>query len=263
MTYLDKRKDRQIGKISSLIGAFLVTVFILIQIFAPHIFSAVFTSIFSPFWRTEFAMVSGSLLSPSDLLRENEALKRELSEDTVKMSQTEYLDFENSELRAMLNKASSTPKILAAILARPPVSAYDELIIDIGKDKNLSSTSVVYIGGNVPIGKVTEVFGNTSRVTLFSSPSNKQDVLIGPSHIPATSVGRGGGQYEAELPMGSKVSVGDFVLPTGLDARPLGTVVSIDSNTANPFEKILFAPSINIFQLRWVLVDVSGSAKKK
>ncbi|MFA6553957.1 MAG: rod shape-determining protein MreC [Candidatus Paceibacterota bacterium] len=261
MTYLEPKR-RSNTKIITLITVVVFIVFILIQIFIPHIFSAIFTSMVAPFWRAEFSIESGSLSSPSALLRENEALKQELSSVLARMNVIEYIDFENSELRSQMSRGSSTtPHVSVVVLKRPPFSSYDELIIDAGLDRNISTTSTVYANGNIPIGRVFEVSGQTSKVILFSSPNQKQEVLIGPTHIPATAIGRGGGQYEVELPRGLQVNEGDFVILASSDTRPIGKVVSISSDSAEPFQKILFSPPINIYELRWVSVDVGGKKR--
>jgi cell shape-determining protein MreC len=256
MTYLERRKGHRGRNIFLSILAIILVIVVAVQSFAPQFFPALFTSLAAPFWRAEFSIESGSLNSPAALLRENQALKEELAADLARTSSQNYVDFENNELRSLLNKASSSPMVLAAVLKRPPQSAYDELIIDAGRAERLSSTSVIFASGDIPIGRVAELFDETSKIVLFSSPGQKIDVMIGESHVPATANGRGGGSYEAELPRGVKVSEGDFVLAASLDAKPIGKVVSIDTDPALPFQKILFAAPVNIYQLRWVMAEV-------
>jgi cell shape-determining protein MreC len=242
MTYLEKHKTS--GFRNFMIAGLVIVFFViaLVQIFSPHIFPAFWNSIASPFWRAEFSVTNGSLSSPESLLRENEYLKQELAADLARMNNLEYIEFENAELRALMGNASSTTTYtLAAVLMRPPLSPYDELIIDGGHDRGFSASSTAYASGNIPIGRVTEVFGQTSRVVLYSSPGQKRDVLIGPNHLPTTAIGRGGGQYEAEIPKGLNVAPGDFVILATQDTRPLGEVASVNNETAAPFQKIFFS----------------------
>jgi cell shape-determining protein MreC len=140
-------------------------------------------------------------------------------------------------------------------LVRPPVAAYDNLVIDAGKDHGFATTSLVYASGNVLIGKVTDVQAETSKVTLFSSPGQKFDVMIGTTHTPAIAVGRGGGQYEAQVPRGSVVAEGDAVSAPSLNGKPFGIVTSVISDPAQVFVTVLFAPPVNLYQLRWALVQ--------
>jgi cell shape-determining protein MreC len=155
----------------------------------------------------------------------------------------------------LMGRASTTPYILAAVLKHPPRAAYDELIIDAGLDAGFSVGNNVYAVGDLLIGRVFQVLGQTSKVRLFSSPGGTYPVMIGPDHAPATAIGRGGGQYAAELPRDIKVSEGDFVVVPSLNAKPFGVVTSISADPAEPFETILFAPPVNVYSLRWVLVD--------
>jgi cell shape-determining protein MreC len=109
----------------------------------------------------------------------------------------------------------------------------------------------------VLVGKVSSVAGQTSKVTLFSSPGVKYDVEVGSQHFPAIATGRGGGQYQAQLPRDMAIAAGDFVSSPSISAKPFGIVDSVLSDPAEPFLTILFASPVNIYQLRWVLVDTT------
>ena len=138
-------------------------------------------------------------------------------------------------------RASTTPKILAAVLERPPLIPYDELIIDIGLDHNLSTTSRVYAADNVVIGRIAEVYRTTSKVILYSSSGQKLEVQIGGNHVPATATGRGGGQYVSELPRGVTVAEGDYVNTASLKDKPFGIVSRILPDPAGQFEQVLYS----------------------
>ena len=147
-------------------------VIIAIQLLAPHFFSAVMISVARPFWRTEFALSSGSLATPASLLNENESLKMQLADMHMKLETVRSVEAENAELKGLFARSasSSESRTLAAVLVRPPKALYDEFIIDIGTDYGISTTSLVYASGNILIGRITDVFDHTARVKLFSSP---------------------------------------------------------------------------------------------
>jgi cell shape-determining protein MreC len=250
------------------IAAGIVIVIIAVQLLVPHFLPSIFTTITRPFWRMEFSVGSGSLESPQALLAENESLKTQLAALNVQQQSVQAVVNDNSELLALLGRtdASSTTVsslkpipgiILAAVLVRPPQAAYDELIIDIGADHGITLGSKVYAPGNILIGSTTDILGQTSKVKLFSSPGETYYVLIGSSRIPATAVGRGGGQYQAEVPQASKINQGDTVSDSSISDAPFGIVTAVLANPADPFETVLFAPSVNIYQLRWVLIATS------
>jgi cell shape-determining protein MreC len=161
----------------------------------------------------------------------------------------------HGDLGALLASLSQdNGKTLAAVLVRPPLAAYDELIIDVGADKGIVPGSKVYGPGNVLVGTTSDVLGETSKVTLFSSPGQTYPVFIGSDHIPATAIGRGGGQYEAQVPQATSINEGDIVTDSSLGDGAFGKVVSVINNPADPFITVLFAPEINVYQLRWVFV---------
>jgi cell shape-determining protein MreC len=254
-------------------------------LFTPHLFPSIFTAIARPFWRLEFSIESGALKSPETLLNENEALTSQLADAQVRLDTIGAIESENSELKALLgrdttvsatisNSSTSTlstnstnsktssksiqrnveTRILAAVLKRPPFSPYDELIIDIGNDYKLSTSSTVYADGGVLIGRVIDVLSTTAKVKLFSSPNEKYEVLVGISHTPATAIGRGGGQYETNVSRDTVVKEGDFVFNSSLSDKPFGIVSAVLLDPTLPFETILFAPPVNVYKLKWVLV---------
>jgi cell shape-determining protein MreC len=254
-----------------------------LQFLMPHLLPSLFTTIARPFWRMEFSLASGSLDSPQALLAQNEDLKRQLAALEIEEQSVQALQSDNADLMSLLGRAdpsmganassaasssaslpvplsylrSLSGRTLAAVLMRPPFSLYDELIIDIGADHGIVLGAKVYAPGNVLIGVTTDILGQTTKVMLFSSPGETYPVLIGPGHIPATALGRGGGQYEAQVPQASKVNQGDVVSDSSLSDAPFGIISAVIANPADPFELVLFAPPVNVYQLRWVLVATS------
>jgi cell shape-determining protein MreC len=144
--------------------------------------------------------------------------------------------------------------ILAAIIEKPPRGVYDQLFVDIGSSDGIVVGSPVYAPGSILIGSTTEVYSDTSRITLYSSVGNSYQVSIGPKHIPAVASGRGGGQYEAQVAQASDIHEGDVVSDARIGTGPFGIVRAVVSNSSDPFETILFAPPVSIYSLDWVFV---------
>lgn len=252
--------QKRLARVVGIVFAVAVLLIGLIQWRAPQLFPGLAASMARPFWRAEFAIKSGSLRSSQDLLAENESLKRELESFRLSIASTSIslLFDENAELRSILGRASTTPRTLAAVLARPPHAPYDELIIDLGRRDGVTETTMVYAPGEVLIGRVSAVFSETSSVRLFSSSGTTYDVFIGSTNIPATAIGRGGGYYVAELPHGTAAVAGDTVSDSaGLGNGIFGNVISVSNDPSSTFDQALIAPPINIFGLRWVLLDIT------
>ncbi len=236
----------------------IVAVSAVLYFFLPHVLPALFTTAARPFWRMQFSLHSGSLKSPEVLLKENADLTQALADLTARSQTVESVIDENRELKAELGRASSTPRLLGAVLEWPPAVPYDQLVIDLGADHGLTVGSRVYAPGGLLVGAVADVLGQTSKVRLYSSPGNTLQVTIGPSHIPTTAIGRGGGQYQADLPRDVKVQAGDYVQAPLLNDNAFGLVISVLADPNRPFETILFAPPVNLFQMRFVTVEVAG-----
>lgn len=261
MTYLRPHNYARVRRNRWIAGVFIAVVVIAgaLQFFSPQAFPTFANALVRPFWRVEFAVRSGAFRTPSELLAENESLKRQL--DDMRMSQADssvtLLQAQYEDLLSMFKRASTTPRqyILGAVLARPTAVPYDELILDVGRSDGVASTSHVYSAEKVLIGRVQDVLEHSTKVALYSSPGETYDVSIGPKHVTAVAVGRGGGQYDAEVPHGSGIAVGDFVSDNTLYDRAFGVVVSILNDPSSPFDTVLFAPPMNIYQLRFVLIS--------
>jgi cell shape-determining protein MreC len=239
---------------------------ILIELFAPQAFPSLFGAIARPFWRTAFYAETGGFRSNASLLAENAALARDLADlkASTASSTVAMLESQNQDLLAIAGRATTTPRhyVLGAVLARPSFVPYDMFVIDIGSDDGVTASSSVYSPEKILIGRIQDVQASQSKVLLFSSPRQTYTVSIGPSHIPATAVGQGGGQYRASVPHGSGVQIGDFVSDNSLSDRPFGVVVSVVTDPADPFDTVMLAPPVNIYQTRFVLVDTGQPVRQ-
>lgn len=261
MTYLAPRNKAGAWRRRGWIGGLIALVFFVLVWQAPYFWSGLFTSMAAPFWRAGLTLENGDLRSPSALSAENELLKLKLAdlELTLASSTTELLIEQNNNLLSLLGRATTTRSLFtaAAVLSRPPATPYDEMIIDLGRAEGVSTSTKVYAPGKVLIGQVSEVWNHVARVGLFSSPGRSFNILVGPNQVPATAIGEGGGEYRAQVPHGASLVPGDIAIEPAMHDRAFGTVVSVNTNSANPFDDVLLAPPVNIDQLRFVLLDIS------
>jgi len=236
----------------------------LFYLLAPRALPSFFTTLASPFWNFEKKVRYGSaFVNVEDLIKENEELKRKVIENSNSYLGLELLKKENENLKIFLGRKSTDPKdmILSVILKKPPYSAYDIFVIDIGSDYGIAVGDRVYALGPIPIGEIAEVLGKTSKVKLYSSIGEKWDVLIGEKNIEAIALGRGGGVLEATLPRDTKIKKGETVSIPALSDSFFALVEDIVSDSTNPFSTILFKQPINIYEMRWVEVEKNSNQK--
>lgn len=266
MIYLQphRRPGGRVARTISVIVILIIVASVMAIVFIPHIFSGIFISIARPFWHTEFSVKSGSLKSPEQLLAENEELRRQIMNMEHRMGEVRFLEQKNIELESLIghfvgtttDEHGSSRVLLGAVLIRPPLSPYDELIIDIGEDDGVSLGDFVY-ASDILIGSISTVNRNTSRVRLFSSPGEKHQVIIGVDGFATTAIGKGGGQYQAQISRETSISEGDLVINSSSDNMPFGHISSIIRDQTQPFVTVLFSLPANLYQVRWVTVDVS------
>jgi cell shape-determining protein MreC len=139
-----------------------------------------------------------------------------------------------------------------AVISRPPFSPYDTLTISGGENNGVLVGDLVFAAPDVIVGTVSVVFPNTSIVTLYSSPDQKQQVYIGSSAVSVESDGFGGGNFHIKIPSETKIKLGDPITWPSMDNILLGKVEKIDSTPGEAFSNILFKLLIPINEIRYV-----------
>ncbi|MEK7175344.1 MAG: rod shape-determining protein MreC [Patescibacteria group bacterium] len=216
--------------------------------------------------------------SKKNLLLENQNLKSELGVTAGKLLNHNSILDENLKLKEILNRATSvnskildrsvraeflgTPKnsatdsvILATILAKNDQSFYNTLIVDIGLDKGITEGDLVFALGNIPIGKISSVYKNSSKVILFSSPGEEIEGIISGKDILVTLVGRGGGNFEITLPRDFVVENKTEVALPGIFPYVVAIVESKISDPRDSFQKLLLISPVNIHQIKFLQVQ--------
>ncbi len=231
----------------------VVVLAVALRVFAPNLLVTIAT----PLWRASVA-VSGaiygaraSFANPIELQHTLDAVR---AENTTLGEENATLKAQLADVTALLgSRSASVPGILAAVLARPPLSPYDSLLIDAGQTAGVQSGAFVEGPGGVPLGKVDVTTAQTARVTLFSSAGIKTEVLIGEHRVPVDLVGSGAGTFSATAPKDSGILVGDVVYSA--KSALMGAVVRIDENASSPTATLFVQASVNPFSLSWVAVS--------
>src|SRR5581483_1482305 len=80
-------------------------------------------------------------------------LRAELASTTAALESLRYLAQENAQLRAELNRAGSRREVAAGVIARPPGTPYDTLMVDAGSSEGVREGAQVFAAG-AAIGQV-------------------------------------------------------------------------------------------------------------
>ena len=160
-----------------------------------------------------------------ELKKENNKLKNNISE-------SDFLEFENAQLRKLIEEqASSFSDLLSARVMIDKQSPYlNSFIINIGSNKNIKNGMAVLDGKNF-VGRIVDVNFFSSRVLLVSDLNSKIPVIIEPSGHHAILSGHGTNKPILEyLPENYTIQNGDKVYTSGKEGIfspgiPIGEII--------------------------------------
>jgi len=185
------------------------------------------------------------------------------------VAQNEKLTDENAALanenHTLLQKEKAVAAlgdsgIIAGVVARPPESPYDTLVLAAGSNAGVTFGMEAFGAGGIPLGIVSSVLADFSRVTLFSAPGVVTNGWVGAGSMSLALTGSGAGTFSAVIPRAANVAVGDTVFISGPGALPVGEVRRIDSDPSAPSVTLRIAPALNLFSTTWVVLRDTGTA---
>ena len=163
------------------------------------------------------------------------------------------LQKENDALRALLG-ASTTERIAAGVIARPPAVPYDVMVLDRGERDGIVLNAPVFSGRDQVIGHISKVYKRSAVVTLASAPGVESTVyLIGPD-IYTSAVGEGGGVLRVGVPQGIPIAPGDLVVIPSFDAGVYGLISAVNSEPTRPQQYGYVTLDRSLQSIRWVAV---------
>ena len=201
--------------------------------------------------------IFSALASPTNKLKkENDDLKNKISE-------TDFLELENSQLRKLIEEQiSSSSNLMSARVMLDKQSPYlNSFIINIGGNKNIKNGMEVLDGKNF-IGRIVDVNFFSSRVLLVSDLNSKIPVITEPSAHHAILSGHGIKNPTLEyLPENNNIQDGDKVYISGKEGIfspgiPVGEVKIVN----NIIEVLLFS---DLSQITFVNINLGDSNKDK
>jgi len=177
------------------------------------------------------------------------------------------LSKENRELRERvmnLEAAKSVSEFLASseerisgsvsalVLFRPPSISYDQFIVGRGEKDGVAPGDLVLAAPNIILGRVAEVFSETSRIESFSSYGFELNVSLEKAKISAGATGRGNHEFEVTLPRDFPVEVGERVFSLTDPPYLVGEIEEVSSSASAPTKKLIIRQPFNIYGLRSV-----------
>ena len=203
----------------------------------------------------KFGNLGAYFTSKNSLYLQNQTLQSQLNEEEMRMANYNSISDENIGLKEILGrKNEKTSMVLATILSKPNQSIYDTLVVDVGAKQGIKIGDTVFAFGNIPVGRISEIYPSSSRIILFSNAGEKTQAIISGKDIFMELVGRGGGNFEMILPRDLTLQKGDQIVLPGINPYVLAIVQTIISDPRNPFTKALLTSPVNIQELKFVEV---------
>ncbi len=255
-TFLAKR-NALLSSASASWGALALALAIVVlgaRLLLPNVFWYTFSPLFH---------ISNTLASDSHVFIASfgDASRLTLQNETL-ANENAALALENQTLLQKMNSISGlgaeTRGIVAGVVARPPLSPYDTLMLSVGSGAGITSGMEAFGEGGVPLGVVSSIQNNFSRITLFSSPSMSTQGWVGKENVPLIIRGAGAGAMQASVPRSASIAEGDIVFLPGPGMLPIGSVVRIDSDPSSPSVTLRIQSAINLFSLGWVELRDTG-----
>lgn len=238
----------------------IVFLTLLILGFLFSFFRSPIISLAKPVWLTENAVVGGFknlfnfLKSKNALLEENRVLREKLSSQEILLASFRVMEGSYTELLSNFGREPLEGSVPAGVLAHPPETPYDILILDVGALDGILAGDKVSLPEGGALGVVSEVFERESKVTLYSGSNVETNARLERGGVSLTLLGEGGGAFKTILPRETAVEVGDKILLPGLRAELIGVVVHVELNATDSEKKVLVRGVENISKIRFVSV---------
>jgi len=240
-----------------------VSVFFILRLLAPNFLLHIFAPLYHA--TDTVASVSNTFISGFGNIAVLSKKNEQLTEENIALTnENNALIQKEKTLMALINSPVESGKsvsgILAGIVARPPESPYDTLILSVGSNTGVTLGQEAFGPGGVPLGIVSSVLPDFSRVTLFSAPGVVTNGWVGDNTLQLILQGVGAGAFSATVSRTAGINLGDIVFIPGPGALPVGSVTRIDSDESAPSVTLRITPALNIFSITWVILRDTGTA---
>ena len=193
--------------------------------------------------------------------KEFKSTKEELNKLKSKNVSSEIIQYENKELKELINDyVSSSDKILAKIIVDHDSPFLKSIIINKGSKDNIKIGTNIYDQSYL-VGRVIEVNYKTSRVLLLSDLNSNVPVTIAPQNIQAIITGSGNNEGQIKYikdGLSEKFTEESIVYTSGTGAIfksgiPIGKVQNLDDDKSDRFSVKFYS---DFSQLKYVFAEV-------
>lgn len=215
-------------------------------------------------WNTGYQLVASRV----DLLAENERLRAEALLIKRKLQKLAALTEQNVRLRELLNSSSLVDeRVLVAELVGVDPNPFTQRIL-----VNKGERDGVFLGQPVLdatglMGQVVEVMPYTARVLLITDTTHSLPVQVNRNGLRAIASGAGNNEWLELRFIGdtADIRVGDILVSSGLGQRfpagyPVGRVISVTLDPAQPFADVRVAPTAQLNRSRYMLLVFSAES---
>jgi rod shape-determining protein MreC len=213
-------------------------------------------------FRNSFApdQFNSTLVNPPDNIEE------EYKNLLVENNKLKELEQENNDLRQLLDLKNKNEYKLAVvnILSRDPVNR-NILIIDSGREQNITTGQAVVVSEGIVIGKIIEVGIDSSKVRLLTDNFSKLAVKVGNDRsVSGILSGSLGLVMDLSfIPQEQEIKKDDIVVTADIDPKiPAGLVVgqieNVEFSQEEVFKKASVLPLIN-YEILNILAVITSS----
>ena len=192
----------------------------------------------------------------SKFKEENAMLKNKNLKLTYEMLELKEVKRENEILRQQLGfsdkmclNGSCFQWEMGRIIGRDPSNYGKYITVDLGAKNKVKENQAVTISGGVLIGKVVEVFNNSSKVMLITSPDSSVNSIAQTTRANGIVKGKYATGVKLEMiDQSEELISGDLIITSGLESGiPKGLIIGKISNIEESANKVFKVADLDLF----------------